>query len=308
MKIGVIFNPYARKNYKNPSIFEKMKYIVGDKGIVEMSQHLDEIPPIGKHFIEEGVEFIAISGGDGTMMNTISRLKEVYRELPPLLILRGGTMNMLGDSVGIKENQLDTLRKFVSSDPEKIKFVERDTIKVGKYYAFIFGIGVVPNFLSAYYEGPRTGAVKATEIIVRGVVSGITGGQFAKKLLQKVYATVTINGREVPFEVITAILAQTIENLSLGFKPMYRALEKKGTFHTYVAGLSLPQIITKIPHLFLGKPIKHKLVYDELAETMIIDSKFPLKYTLDGDLFESEDKIIAKIGPSVKFAIPERKE
>ncbi len=305
MKIGVIFNPYARKNYKDPTIFEKIKYIVGDKGIVEMSQHLDEIVPIAKRFKENGIEVIAISGGDGTMMNTISRILRVYDTFPPILILRGGTMNMLGDSLGIKTNQLDTLRRFVSSDPDKLKYTHRDTIKVGEYIGFIFGIGLVPNFLSAYYEGPRTGAVKALEIIAKGIYSGLIGGEFSKKLLQPLEAEVKVNNEKIPFTLISAILAQTIENLSLGFKPMYRAMEKPGTFHTYVAGLKLTQIILKIPNLFSGKPIKHPLVYDALAEKLEILSDKPFKYTLDGDLFESEGRLIATSGPEIKFVIPE---
>ena len=305
MKIGIIFNPYARKNYKDPTIFEKMKYIVGDKGIVEMSQHLDEIVPIARRFKKENVDVIGISGGDGTMMNTISRMLKVYEELPPILILRGGTMNMLGDSIGIKTNQLDTLRRFMSSDPDKLEYETRDTIRVDQYVGFIFGIGLVPNFLSAYYEGPRTGAVKAVEIIIKGISSGFIGGEFARKLLQPIEAEVKVDEIRVPFTTISAILAQTIENLSLGFKPMYRALEKSGTFHVYVAGLKLTQIVFKIPHLFLGKPIKHPLVYDSLARKLEIISRKPFKYTLDGDLFESEGHLIAEAGPSIKFVIPE---
>ncbi len=305
MNIGVIFNPYARKNYRDPSIFEKMKYIVGDRGYVEMSQHLDEIIPIVKRFKQQKVDVIGISGGDGTVMNTISRILKVYETPPAILVLRGGTMNMLGDSIGIRDNQLDTLRRFMSSDQEKIKYRTRDTIRVDEYYGFIFGIGLVPNFLSAYYEGPRTGAVKAVEVIFKGIGSAIAGGEFSKKLLKPLNATISVDGKEVPFTTVTAVLAQTIENLSLGFKPMYRALEQTGTFHIYVAGLKLNQIITKIPHLFLGKPIKHPLVYDALARKVEITSSTPFKYTLDGDLFESEGKLVATAGPTIKFVIPE---
>lgn len=305
MKIGVIFNPYARKNYKDPMNFEKMKYIVGDRGMVEMSQHLDEIIPIGKRFKENNVEVIAISGGDGTMMNTISRLLKVYDKLPPVLILRGGTMNMLADSVGLKFNQLDALRRFLSSDPEKLRYEERDTMTTGEYYGFIFGIGLVPNFLAAYYEGPRTGAVKAVEIILKGITSGLFNGEFAKKLLQPLEAEVFVDGKRVPFTIITAILTQTIENLSLGFKPMYRALEKKGTFHTYVAGLKLPQIILRIPKLFTGSPVKHRLVYDALARELLIKSDSRFKYTMDGDLFEAERELKITVGPTIRFVIPE---
>ena len=62
--IGVVVNPYSRKNRKNPEAIKKLGYIIGDKGSCEATRSLSDVERVAREFMEKGVEILALSGGD----------------------------------------------------------------------------------------------------------------------------------------------------------------------------------------------------------------------------------------------------
>ena len=306
MNISVVVNPYARKNFNNPKLIDNFKEIIGEKGTVKFSQNLDELESLIRDIKNENPRYIGISGGDGTLMHTISRIVKIYGndDIPPIIVLKGGTMNMVANSLKLKGSQLSILERFYLSYDKKIKIEERDLIKINNYYSFIFGIGIVSNFLSTYYDGKGTGPIKAAQVTGKLIASSVVDGEYSKNMLDPVKLKLEINGEKYPELEVTATLAQTIENLGIGFKPMYRALEKQGTFHTYITTLKLNKIIKYVPNLFLGTPIRNKGLIDKLAYEMKIVGNKSFIYTLDGDLFESEEgNLTLQYGKTLKFVV-----
>ena len=306
MNISIVVNPYARKNFNNPKLIDNFRDIIGKKGSVKFSQNLDDLESLIREIKKESPEYIGISGGDGTLMHTISRIIRVYedKKIPPILILKGGTMNMVANSLKLKGSQLATLERFYLAYNKNIKTEKRDLININNYYCFIFGMGIVSNFLSTYYDGPGTGPVKAAQVTGKLIGSAVVDGPYSRKMLDPIKLKLEINNESFPEMEVTAILSQTIENLGIGFKPMYRAMEKEGTFHSYITTLKINKILKFILPIFFGTPIRDKGFIDKLTYKMKIEGNKTFNYTLDGELFESEtSNLILKHGKTLNFVV-----
>ena len=304
-KIGIIINPNAKKNSRRNDLKECLEQIVGESGAVRITRESREIYLVAEEFLNEGVEILAISGGDGTMQHTLSRYIEVCGEenLPFLASIRGGTMNTIANSLRIKgtpETIIQRIMHRIHSE-ELLEYKEIDLMRVGKEYGSLFGIGLTYNFLDAYYEGGRTGALKAIKVILRAIMSACIGGGFARRLAHPVRARVSLDGREIPFQEFSAILACTIQDVGLGFQPLYRAEEQDGYFHILATNMNTRGIVYRIPKLFLGKPIRSSHLSDEIGRELIIEPEHEeVCYMLDGELFTHAGPLHMKTGPRIR--------
>ena len=66
---------------------------------------------------------------------------------------------------------------------EELRTVEYHVLKVGDRYGFLFGNGLIANFLDAYYATGRPSPVMGAKILLKGITSGIFGGSFKKNLM-----------------------------------------------------------------------------------------------------------------------------
>ena len=99
--IGTVVNPRARKNAEDPARIGRLGQILDTEGIVRQARTLDEIADIAREFRGSGIDILGIDGGDGTIHHTISAFIPIYGDagLPPIAILRGGTMNTIANSL-----------------------------------------------------------------------------------------------------------------------------------------------------------------------------------------------------------------
>ncbi|HIE29773.1 TPA: hypothetical protein EYP66_21095 [Candidatus Poribacteria bacterium] len=73
---------------------------------------------------------------------------------------------------------------------------------------------------------------------MKGVSSALFGTNYADKLVEPVRAKIWISGRELPSAQYTLILASSLREVGLGFKPTYFAGKKDGFFHFIGGNLS----------------------------------------------------------------------
>src|SRR5687768_275022 len=102
--IGIITNPHSKLNKRNPRRAELLGYIVGERGQLEITNTLADLERVAHEFREKKIHTLAISGGDGTICRTLTALIHAYGEvpLPRVALLRGGTINVLANNLGIK--------------------------------------------------------------------------------------------------------------------------------------------------------------------------------------------------------------
>ena len=165
--IGVVLNPRSRRNVRDPSAARRLAHALGDHGVVREARSRDELHRIAEDFKALSIDVLGISGGDGTNHVTITGFLNVYgaRALPQLAFLRGGTMNTVANSVGIRRGKPEGLlgkliRDYARRAVQPLANVERRVMRIAGQsgrgepsYGFTFGTGVVYGFLAEYYAG-----------------------------------------------------------------------------------------------------------------------------------------------------------
>jgi diacylglycerol kinase (ATP) len=304
-KVGVIINPHARI-VKKMNI-DPLQFFTGiSEGFadVRVTNSIAEIDPVIKDFKKLGLPYVAVCGGDGTHHHVLSRFINIYKKdtLPPILHLRAGTMNTQPRTINLKGKPDQILKRLIAllKKNGSPKIFVRDTIRVGDKYCFIFGPGMTANFLSEYYKGEGTGPKKALKVIgmaIRGAAFGADVGC----LFDRLDCKVVIDGNLVPHNDFIAVIASTVDDIGIGFKAMHRAYEKAGTFHIISVGCQPGDIVKNLPKIKMGKPVCHPYVFDSIGKKVIITSDKKMLYTMDGDLYEAEGKLVAEIGPPVRL-------
>lgn len=304
MKAGLIANPHARQHRKRPALLGAYGELPGVSAHVTST--LDDLPAACAALAEARPPLIAIAGGDGSLSLAISGLRAVWGDepLPPIVPLMGGTMNMVANSIGLPSDPLATMRRLLDAPVAALPRHRRDTLVAEGRTGFIFGIGLVTNFLEVYYDGPRTGPVKAAEVLARAVVAVVKRNALYHRLFRRQPASLQLDALPPDAADWTAVLVQTIENLGIGFRPMYRAYAEPGRFHVLATDMSAVQLVNHLPLIFRGRPWPHAGMRDRLAERLQLEVSDEAMYTLDGELYSFRGRLDVVAGPSVEFVTP----
>src|SRR5947209_8521699 len=117
--IVVFVNPRSRANRRNPRLATHFQAILGAGGTVLAPRTLGEVDAMAVTLRRSPPQVIAVHGGDGTLHHTLTALGRAWGEdpLPPLVLLAGGTMNVVAASLGMVERP-DT---FLTSVAEAVR-------------------------------------------------------------------------------------------------------------------------------------------------------------------------------------------
>jgi diacylglycerol kinase family enzyme len=309
--IGLITNPRARTNKKDPARMRRLGYLLGSQGLPEATKSLDDLYRVAEEFRLSGIDILGINGGDGTIGCTLTAFLKVYQAagtpLPLVAILRGGTMNTIANSIGIKgapgKLLFDVLDRYHNLEP--FTYYEREVLQVGDDYGFIFGNGVIHNYLKAYYATGNPNPQVAAQVLLRGIWSSLVGGQFARDLTKRFRAHVSADGRDWAVDDFICVAAAAVEQIGLGFAPFYRTNEQPGTFACLGIHTTAMGFVAELPRIRRARPMRRDKVIDVVAREVLFESREALEYTLDGDTHETGTTLRIGLGPKVRFIVPE---
>lgn len=303
-KIGVIINPKAKKIRRMKADPAALYSGIG-KGLVDarITKDAGDIRKAAKDFKKQKTEYLAISGGDGTIHYVLTEFIKVYKneKLPRVLILRDGTMNNIARSVKLKGNGTQLLQKLVDAvnNGNNVQTKYRDTIKADGKYCFLFGFGLTTNYLRIY-DGEGGGPGAAFKVLGMGVKEAITG-KGSEGLFKRVKATITIDGKKLWFDSFIGVFAATVSTLNIGFAPTSRAYDRDGTFHVIASGMTPGEIVPRLNKLRRGISFNHPDHFDDIASRMTIKSGEKFEYVMDGDIYECSGSMEVAMGPGVDF-------
>jgi diacylglycerol kinase (ATP) len=309
--IGLITNPRARTNQKDPAQMRRLGYLLGSRGLPEATKSLDDLYRVAEEFRATGIDILGVNGGDGTIGTTLTAFIKVYRAagtpLPLVAILRGGTMNTIANSIGIKgapgKLLFDLLDRYHNLEP--FTYYEREVLKVGDDYGFLFGNGVIHNYLKAYYSTGNPSPQVAAKVLFRAIISSITGSEFSRALTRRFRAHVTADGRDWAVTDFITVAAATVEQIGLGFAPFYRTNERPGTFACLGIHTTAMGFVTELPRVRLARPMRRDKVIDVVARHVHFESDEPLEYMLDGDTHQTGTTLEIELGPRLRFIVPD---
>ncbi|MDP9151039.1 MAG: sphingosine kinase [Myxococcota bacterium] len=311
--IGVVLNPNSGHNLRNPRAASRLARALGDHGVLRQARSIDELYRIAEDFRRDGIDVLAISGGDGTNHVTLTGFIDVYggATIPQVALLRGGTMNTVANSVGVERGKPEGLlgrlvrayavrasgasvsasvapplpgrvsrRTSLRGDDRPVwDVVERHVMRIAApgerraQYGFLFGTGVVHGFLAEYYRDGATPLV-ALKTLMRGIGSAAIGGETIRRMARPFRGSVAFEGGEPwPNRDYLAVAAGTIGHIGLNFKPFHRCLEGPGQFHMLGIHTSALSFIGELPRIHRGEPMRGGKAYDALAGRAVLSSR-----------------------------------
>jgi diacylglycerol kinase family enzyme len=196
---------------------------------------------------------------------------------------------------------MNLVEKYRRGAPFETTF--RDTLRIEDRYGFIFGNGFVVEFLEALYGSGKKTPIKTVKLLTRAAVSGMVGGAFAKKLFERINARVILDGKEIDHDCFAAMAASTVSEIGLRFKPFFRCEEKPGSFHVLAAISSPFSMVLSLPKAYVGKKISERKMIEFVASDMVIESQKPIKYTLDGENYQTGNTLHITMGPRLELVV-----
>lgn len=305
-RIGIIHNPFARKNRKKPSLADRLEQTVGDWGTLYNTKGVEELPGIAEEFLKNGTDILAVNGGDGTLQLALTAFHKVYGEkpLPKVVILRGGTMNTVSNSLKIKGNPESILKGVVAKleKGEKLRRIPQHTLNVNGHIGFMAGAAVVTKFLDEYYSSTTRGPAQAAKMVSKLCASAFLKTPYAENLFSKVPMRVLVDGRDLGQESYMVILGCTVKEIGLGCKPTHRAYDRPGHLHFIASSMKPGDLVKELCALWAGKDIVHPdMYYNGVAKSVRLEFDGTLGWMMDGELYDSKEAIQIGVGPDTKI-------
>jgi diacylglycerol kinase family enzyme len=316
--IGVVFNPKSRRNLRDPGAASRLARTLGDHGVVREARSIDELYRIAEDFRRVEIDVLAISGGDGTNHVTLTGFLDVYggATMPQVALLRGGTMNTVANSVGVRRGKPEGLlgrliRDYAQRASEPLANVERHVMHIAPsrggraHYGFLFGTGVMCGFLAEYYRDGDPSPLVAAQVLARGVGSALVHSEMIRRMAQPFRGSVELaDGARWEERDYLAVAAGTIAQIGLNFRPFYRYDERPAIFHILGIHASPASFVRELPRIHRGEPMRAGKAHDALAARAVVRSaQGRVRYMIDGDLHEAEGDLAVTIGPRVKLVV-----
>jgi len=307
--IVVFVNPASRANRRDPGRALRFTEILGETGHVLSPASSDALASEAQKVAQAQPSIIGVHGGDGTLHWTITALVRAYgeRPLPPLALLPGGTMNVVASSLGILAQPEALLAQLVADEkaarPPDV--VARRCLKIQGEYGFVFGTGLITNFLQEYYAGGDYGARRAIWILVRSILSEATTRRYSKRIFRRFHGRVFVDGEILPWTALLGLGAATVREVGLGFKLNHRADDHPGRFSVLAIHSSPLGLTWDLRAVRQGRGMSPRRAWSAVATRLVIEPDEPeTLYTVDGDLYRARGNLSVELGPALSFVRP----
>lgn len=309
--IAVFVNPKSRGSRRDPGLVKRMESVMGDTGHVIASRSLEELDAAAAALATKPPQVIAVHGGDGTLHLTLTALIHAYakRPLPPVAILGGGTMNVVPNSLGIRAQPLPFLTKLVAAlraGKERVT-IGRRCLQVGDRFGFVFGNGIMANFLAEYYAGQTYGPLRALLLMVRLLTSALVGGSLMRRVFRRFRGRVAVEGKTLEFPDLMAVGAGFVREVGLGFKLFDQADDDPDRFAVLAIHSGALALFSDLWSVRAGRGIAASRAFSGVAAYLEIEGQDPeMAYTIDGDLYRARGVLRIAAGPRIAIVDPRR--
>ena len=298
-RIGLITNPHSRRNRSQLAALET---IVANHPNIHhrITQSEQDIPQALRDFAQQGVEVVAINGGDGTTAQVFSALIEQrpFAELPSVIMLPGGTTNMNAGDVGLRGKLKHAVRSMVdwaATGSGRIQHLSRPILRIegaldGEVvHGMCFGAGTIIRGIEYCHDKVHT--VGITDELGPGLVMLRTIWGIARRepyfsaptpIRMEFDDTPDAQTREVVLVLITSL-----ERVFLGLRPWWGG--EDAALHCTWVQKPTHRVLRAFPALIRGKINRHVTpengYFSQNAQQvrLWIDGTF----ALDGDMYHA---------------------
>jgi len=310
-QVAVFSNRRSRQNRLRPQLLAGLKEAYRDHADFFEPEDMVSLRQAARTVFERGYRYLAINGGDGTNHQVLTAFGEVSegRALPRVCLLRGGTMNNVTDSFNIRGTPMSILGQLcgaVTSGSEQ-KLVRRAMLRVEDgetaRLGFIFGTGLMANFLKAYYAAGETSPWTAAWMAAKVCASVAVQGPLFEQLSDKERHTIHADGELWLDKELFCLMCATTEQVGLGLSPFTSAGRHPDRFCALALEGPMLSIVTALPAIWRAAPMTMRGFEERLMQRLEVQLPRKFDYTIDGDLYVAE-RITLSMGPVLELYIP----
>lgn len=259
--------------------------------------------------LTRGAAILAINGGDGSSHVILSawlRSTGEAHPLPPVQLLCGGTMNTIAHGVGVRGRPERLLTRLVHRvrQGEPLPSAGRTLLRVATaelHYGFLFGNGLISNFLEAYYEGAPPTPLKAAWLLARAAISSWLGGRLVGRLMRPVRCAVQVGDERWEEQDWLAITAGTVDDIGLRFRPFFLAPSHPGHIHVLGLGGGPMGLVRSLPRIRFARPVVEPGIRSALVSRFRVEGREALDFMVDGDFHRGAQSLEVSAGPEVRL-------
>lgn len=318
MYLGVIVNPFARKNRGMPdNRSAALRRIVGPWGEVHETGSLDDLGGIvaGLH---PRASHVVSDGGDGALHWLINAMRLGVGDphcWPAFVPTNSGAIDFVARKAGVRGRADVILRALTAAAqadrrPPEVRLDTLDllgeTVDGTTFHRIGFALaagGVGNRFFDKYYEHRNPGRRTIARVIAGAV------GEYAVfragDLFTPTHARVAIDDKEVPTRHHNALHAGAFDVNLGGVIRIFPRAREPGVLHFQAGEISPTEIIAHLPALVAGGAIRGDRLRDISGREMVIEAQEePLSPIIDGERFTGIVRLAVRAGPTIRIAQP----
>lgn len=315
-QLGLIINPHSKLNKRNPSLPKDLENIGKNFTVVRLTNSLAELDHAIGDFKRLKVCAIAICGGDGSLSRAVESICKIYKPdeiLPPVFLLRGGTMNVVANFLGQRGSPTQRMKKIVSliKQGSNLRTCPIRCLKVDGRIGFLYSDASAVNVLDAFYQN-KTGPLGAFWLGIRLTLAGLRRSPAFFNIFQQFIVQLTYDDPKGQSSNVN--LSHILGFVSfLDRLPMKIPIAPKNRdISSYFQGVFLKvepaKLLQKLPLILAQCFLKMHHSVAELrilyTQKLRISSSNKIRYTLDGELYLSlNNHLTIQAGPSIQFIL-----
>ncbi|SDF88309.1 Diacylglycerol kinase family enzyme [Limimonas halophila] len=223
----------ANANSGRPDAHARVRAVAEGAGALWAETHAaGEVPAVLCAFAQQGVDTLAIDGGDGTLdaVLTCLRTEAPFANEPDIVLLRGGTTNMIHADVGLAGPAHRALRRVLAarSAGRTLRVNVRSPIALQRdggptQYGFFFGAAAIPRAIrqstgelhSRGLPGPLSDGITLSVSLLRLLAGRIDDDP----VLRPDVVSYALDDGPWQMDRVVVIYATTLARLLMGVRP-----------------------------------------------------------------------------------------
>lgn len=259
-RVGLLCNPLSGRAGRRLDAVRKAASAIPGGIFREAGSRLEMVSALDE-FAAQGVDLLAVIGGDGTVHAVLSHLFGVESApmLPMLTIIPAGTTNMTATDLGIRGGPLSALARLGTqlarpgTAPAQIRHVLRVEHAGLLLHGMFFGAGLIAEGVRFFLERVRgrgiTGEMASALVMARYLARLLCLG--VGNLSEPMSATLCLDQEPPRNDPFLLVFATTLQRLLLGTRP-YWGTEPAPVHATAIASSSR-RLWRSLPSVIAGK-------------------------------------------------------